>query len=108
MTDMFGPDDPEGPPDYWQDRWAGTGEPEWWGETVRIYGERDGFFQAYDYTGEDWFNEVLRSQEELLELYGIDNIDIIHQLEQQGLWDPGGYDEPSADWAYWRELYEAG
>lgn len=96
MTDMFGPDEPEGPPDYWEDRWAETGEPEWWDADVTIYND---FFEPITYTAEDWYNEVtVYNAEELMEMYGLDNLDIIHQLEDQGLWD-------SDDWAYWRELY---
>jgi hypothetical protein len=95
MTDMFGPDDPQEPPDYWQDRWADVGEPEWWDEDVTIYND---FFEPLTYTGEDWYNETLNSSPENLELYGIDTLDIIHQLEDMGLWD-------ADDWEYWREQY---
>jgi hypothetical protein len=118
MTDMFGPDDPEGPPDYWEDRWA-AGEPDWWNENITIIGETDTapYFVTYsDFTAEDWYNEVtIHTQEELLELYGVDNLDIIRQLEAQGLWgeergyyydDEGELHEYSLDWAYWREQYE--
>ena len=109
MTDMFGPDDPEGPPDYWSDRWdEAGGEPEWWDDNVTIWGIQDNFFQPYTLTAEDWFNETLLFQEELLERYGIDNIDIIDQLMDIGLWERGEPGYPSADWAHWRELYEEG
>lgn len=108
MTDMFGPDEPEGPPDYWEDRWAETGEPEWWDNSITIWGESDGTFVPYgEYTIEDWFNETLNDSETNMELYGIDTLDIIHQLEAYGLWgielDEEGH---SVDWAHWRELYE--
>jgi hypothetical protein len=95
MTDMFGPDDPEEPPDYWEGRWQDTSEPEWWNADVTLYND---FLEPMTYTAEDWFNETLNSKEELLELYGLDNIDIIEQLEQMGLWD-------AEDWDYWREMY---
>lgn len=96
MTDMFGPDDPEEPPDYWEARWSETGEPEWWDQDVTIYND---FFAPITYTAEDWYNEVtVYNAEELMEMYGMDNLDIIHQLEDIGLWD-------ADDWAYWRELY---
>lgn len=109
MTDMFGPDDPGGgPPDYWQARWADTGEPGWWDDQVTIYGDWDGTsFASYTYTAEDWFNEVTTySGPELIDMYGLDNIDIINQLMDQGLWERGYPGFPSEDWAYWRELYE--
>lgn len=114
MTDMFGPDDPGGgPPDYWENRWEATGEPAWWNDQVTIW---DNNFQPLTYTAEDWFNEVTTySGPELLEMYGMDNLDIIRQLEDQGLWgeelgyyydDDGELHSYSLDWAYWRENYE--
>jgi hypothetical protein len=99
MTDMFGPDDPgeppEGPVDFWEDRWGDAGPPDWWNEDVTIYND---YFQELTYQGVDWYNETFNSNEENLELYGIDTLDIIHQLEDQGLWD-------ADDWEYWRENY---
>jgi hypothetical protein len=107
MTDMFGPDDPydDGSSDdaplssnQWMDFWleSQSGEPpEWWDDTVTLYND---YFQPVGLTGEDWFNETLLSKEELMSVYGMDNLDIIHQLEDMGLWDAETWDE-------WRELY---
>jgi hypothetical protein len=95
MTDMFGPDDPEEPPDNWEGRWLDSGEPIWWDEEITIYND---FFEPLTQTAEDWYNETLRPAAELQELYGIDNLDIIRQLEQEGLWD-------ADDWEYWRDNY---
>ena len=93
---MFPPDEPPEPPDYWADRWADIGEPEWWEEDVTIYND---YFQPMTMTGEDWFNATLsNSMEENLALYGIDTLDIIHNLEDMGLWD-------ADDWDTWRDAY---
>lgn len=103
MTDTFGPDDPDEPYDNWDARWEDTGEPEWWQESVTIYND---FFQPLTMVAEDWFNQTFSSSEENMALFGIDTLDIIRQLEAQGLWgvelDEYGH---SIDWAYWRENY---
>lgn len=107
MSDIFGPDDPNGdypyddysqplqPYDYWSDRWEGA-EPPWWQDDTTLYRPRDDF--PLTNTAQDWFNETFLTKEELLATYGVDNIFIIRELEAQGLWGP-------EDWAYWREHY---
>lgn len=78
------------------------GEPD---EVVTLY---DRNFQPIEYnrvTGEpiqmssdEWYRETFRSGEELTEMYGIDNIDILKDLYDQGYIDDD-------DWDTWREIY---
>ena len=106
MTDIFGPDDdyPGGQeyPGYdeeplneetWGDHGILVGD-EWY-DDVTIYND---FFQPLTMTMQDWYDATLLGHEELLATYGIDNLDIIRQLEDQGIWD-------SDDWEIWREMY---
>jgi hypothetical protein len=103
MTDVFGPDDP-GPPD------------DWWDEPFTVYGADYPDFPDYTFTVGEWIEMTLTyDQEELLERFGVDQIDILHQLEERSDWGSERayyYDEDgelhsySIDWADWREQYE--
>jgi len=78
------------------------GEPD---DTVTLY-DQNGQPITYDkvygtevhFTGDQWYREAFRSQEDLLQRYGIDNIDILMALYNQGYIN-------DQDWEYWREIY---
>jgi hypothetical protein len=115
MSDFFGggepPDDefyfPEEPPlheSVWGDR--GVLVEDWWEENYTLYGgDVDSMtFTPYTLTAQEWYDATLMEPEQLREIYGITDLDIIsiiHQLEDQNLWD-------SEDWEIWREMYEGG
>lgn len=109
MTDMFGGDEP--PDDYqfqpwytapdpiegvWDDRWLDEGEPEWWENDITLF---TSYGQDISMDAESWFNLTIEESEVLEAAYGMNNLDIIYQLEDMGYWD-------ADDWDYWRELYE--
>jgi hypothetical protein len=112
MTDLFGPDDPDDfsyddtsfQPWYtgqdtetglWDDHWLDEGEPAWWDSDITLF---NSYGNDITFDAETWFNLTLEQSEVLEAAYGIDNLDIIHQLEDQGFWD-------ADDWDYWREEY---
>jgi hypothetical protein len=80
----------------------------WFGNEVTLYGIQDGMFEPYSMTGEEWVDEALRPKEDLIEEYGLDNIDIIEQLQSRG-YDYTYIDfdgeERSGLWRDWRDAY---
>ena len=112
MSDIFGPDDPSsdypGGSEYpvFEDEtiaetWVGQGVfvDESWYDNVTLYTYADDAFQPITMPLGDWYETTLLDQEDLIDLYGIDNLDIIHMLEDYGYWD-------SDDWDLWRSMYE--
>lgn len=98
MSDTFPPDDAYDP---WEDKWE-QGieeygyEDTWMQEDVTLYNDF-GFPIANSI--EDWHSLVTyTSADELLETYNMDNLDIIRELEDLGLWD-------AEDWEIWRDNY---
>lgn len=56
--------------------------------------------QEVHFTADDWYRETFRSEGDLIERYGIDNLDILYALDSEGYID-------EHDWDTWRELYGA-
>lgn len=98
MSDTFPPDEPDS---IWSDKWEqGVDEygyaTDWEQEDVTLYNDL-GFPIANSI--EDWHDiATYNHADELLDIYGMDNLDIIRELEDLGLWD-------AEDWETWREAY---
>lgn len=78
----------------------GTDQPDWFGNEwtpTDDYGD----YVATDrpMTVEDWLQEALRPKEYLLDKYGIDNLDILRQMQEEDLIGP-------EDWDQWRNVYD--
>jgi hypothetical protein len=72
--------------------------PPWFGNEVPLEDDYGNPIGA-GFTVDDWLHEALRTKEELLEEYGIDNLDIMYKLQEMGLID-------EQDWEDWRDQYE--
>ena len=82
----------------------GTTEP-----LYTLYGDGEHAGQSWTMTGPEWLGEAYLSRFELLELYGLDNLDVVEQLMDAGY--DYDYISPitgkhiSGIWHDWRELY---
>lgn len=103
MSDIFGgpPDDPFGfPEDYGEVEdpygfFGGDVPDPWWGEPITLY---DDFGEMHTLTAQEWYSATMEDPGLIEDLYTMEALDIIHQLEDYGLWD-------SDDWEIWREHY---
>lgn len=107
MSDIFGgPPDDEGydplgyPEDYAEVEdpygfWYGDMPEAWWYDEVTLRDDYDG---EHTLQANQWWEASLQGDEITNMLYSMDVLDIIHELEEYGLWD-------SDDWDRWRELY---
>lgn len=92
----YGEEEPEEEPIVWEDPYD---------EEYGRFGEEIELLDALgepigSHTKEEWFQELLKPQEELLYEYGYGNIDLIYALQEAGYWD-------DYDWETWRELYDS-
>lgn len=107
MSDIFGgpPDgedyDPLGYPDDYtevEDPYGffhGDMPEAWWYDDVSIYNE---YGEELTQPANEWYAATIMGDDATGDLYGMDVLDIIHELEDYGLWD-------ADDWEVWRELY---
>src|SRR5215472_15837665 len=108
------------PADYFEEEPAEEEEPfiplgGQWGEygttepLYTLYGDGEHAGQSWTMTGPEWLGEAYLSRFELLELYGLDNLDVVEQLMDAGY--DYDYISPitgkhiSGIWHDWRELY---
>lgn len=116
MSDIFGgpPDDPGDIPydrygepedyaDFMRDDpgdysfWWGGHDPEpWWYQQIELQNDSG---EVISLTGAQWFEATTMDPELADQLYGLEPLDIIHQLQgDYEIWD-------SEDWDTWREWY---
>lgn len=95
MSDIFGPND-DG---TWPDEPVESSTEFWMGQEITVY---DAYLEPINsMTKDEWMEIVTElNGDDTIELFGIDNIDIIKDLERQGYWEV-------EDWEYFREMYEA-
>jgi hypothetical protein len=75
-------------------------EPDWYGNEVQLEDDYGDWVETdRPMTVQDWLQEALRPKEYLLDKYGIDNIDILRQLQEDDLIGP-------EDWDQWRTVYD--
>lgn len=75
-------------------------EPDWYGNEVQLEDDYGDWVEtSRPMTVDDWLQEALRPKEYLLDKYGIDNIDILRQLQEDDLIGP-------EDWDQWRTIYD--
>lgn len=77
--------------------------------TYRLYGDGAHAGEHWDKTGPEWIGEAYLSNYELIELYGLDNLDVLEQLIDEG-YDYDYISEITGEvisgvWHDWREIY---
>ena len=113
MSDIFGfPDEEEPEGRYYGEEYnpyeSFTYTPVW-EERYTIYGDGAHRGQSWTMTGQEWVGEAYLDQYSLIELYGLDNLDIIEDLMDQG-YDYLIQSDITGEWISglwedWRELY---
>lgn len=107
MSDIFGGppyDDDEDPMGYPEDYaeledpygfFHGDAPEGWWSDDVSLYNELG---QEITLPANEWYEATFMGDDLTGDFYGMGVLDIIHELEDYGLWD-------ADDWETWREQY---